>query len=126
MSCCQAVVLSDKPLISEDTEDLEPSLLEELLRNIAMLASVYHKVCCVRSAADQHDATALLLTLSTSLNTLSRKKCHIARKCDVCCGQRVTVQLRGAWLVWRGLTLGGTLFTIIHTPAWIEWAGAFG
>lgn len=41
----QAVVLSDKPLISEDTEDLEPSLLEDLLRNIAMLASVYHKAC---------------------------------------------------------------------------------
>jgi hypothetical protein len=69
MSCCQAVVLSDKPLISEDTEDLEPSLLEELLRNIAMLASVYHKVCCVRRIADQHDATVLLLATSTSFST---------------------------------------------------------
>ena len=37
------VVLSEKPLISEETDLLEPSLLEELLSQIASLASVYHK-----------------------------------------------------------------------------------
>ncbi|XP_065184074.1 AP-1 complex subunit beta-1-like [Sycon ciliatum] len=37
------VVLSEKPLISEETDLLEPSLLEELLSQIPSLASVYHK-----------------------------------------------------------------------------------
>ena len=38
-----AVVLCEKPLISEETGLLEPSLLEELLCHISSLASVYHK-----------------------------------------------------------------------------------
>jgi AP-1 complex subunit beta-1 len=37
------VVLADKPLISEETDLLEPSLLDELVCHIASLASVYHK-----------------------------------------------------------------------------------
>lgn len=37
------VVLCEKPLISEETDLLEPSLLEELLCHISSLASVYHK-----------------------------------------------------------------------------------
>jgi hypothetical protein len=39
----QAVVLCEKPLISEETDLLEPSLLDELLCHIGSLASVYHK-----------------------------------------------------------------------------------
>jgi hypothetical protein len=39
----QAVVLADKPLISEETETLEPALLDELICNIGTLASIFHK-----------------------------------------------------------------------------------
>eukprot|EP00250_Pteridium_aquilinum_P002236 c12429_g1_i1 orf=197-2920(+) len=37
------VVLAEKPTISDDSNQLDPSLLDELLANIATLASVYHK-----------------------------------------------------------------------------------
>lgn len=37
------VVLAEKPLISEETDLLEPTLLDELICNISTLASVYHK-----------------------------------------------------------------------------------
>lgn len=37
------VVLSEKPLISEETDLLEPTLLDELICHISSLASVYHK-----------------------------------------------------------------------------------
>ncbi|XP_024519584.1 beta-adaptin-like protein B [Selaginella moellendorffii] len=37
------VVLAEKPTINDDSNMLEPSLLDELLSNIATLASVYHK-----------------------------------------------------------------------------------
>ncbi len=39
----RAVVLSEKPEIGDDTCTLEPSLLDELISQIASLASVYHK-----------------------------------------------------------------------------------
>lgn len=37
------VVLAEKPVISDDSNQLDPTLLEELLANIATLSSVYHK-----------------------------------------------------------------------------------
>jgi AP-1 complex subunit beta-1 len=37
------VVLAEKPLISEETDLLEPTLLDELITYIGTLASVYHK-----------------------------------------------------------------------------------
>lgn len=37
------VVLSEKPLISEETDLIEPTLLDELICHIGSLASVYHK-----------------------------------------------------------------------------------
>merc|ERR1719276_38290 len=37
------VVLADKPLIAEETDLLEPTLLDELICHISSLASVYHK-----------------------------------------------------------------------------------
>eukprot|EP00898_Chlorokybus_atmophyticus_P008524 jgi/Chlat1/8673/Chrsp88S00666 len=37
------VVLAEKPVISDDANQLDPALLDELLRNIATLSSVYHK-----------------------------------------------------------------------------------
>ena len=37
------MVLAEKPLISEETDLLEPSLLDELICHISSLASVYHK-----------------------------------------------------------------------------------
>merc|ERR1712142_1191399 len=37
------VVLAEKPLIAEETDLLEPTLLDELICHIASLASVYHK-----------------------------------------------------------------------------------
>ena len=39
---CQ-VVLAEKPLISEETDLIEPTLLDELIGHISSLASVYHK-----------------------------------------------------------------------------------
>jgi len=39
----KAVVLSEKPRISDDTSALEPTLLQELISNISTLASIYHK-----------------------------------------------------------------------------------
>ncbi|XP_074583491.1 beta-adaptin-like protein C [Curcuma longa] len=38
------VVLAEKPVISDDSNQLDPSLLDELLTNIATLSSVYHKI----------------------------------------------------------------------------------
>lgn len=43
MNIFQGVVLAEKPLISEETDLLEPSLLDELICHISSLASVYHK-----------------------------------------------------------------------------------
>ncbi|XP_053466722.1 AP-1 complex subunit beta-1 isoform X1 [Ictalurus furcatus] len=37
------VVLAEKPLISEETDLIEPTLLEELICHIGTLASIYHK-----------------------------------------------------------------------------------
>ncbi|KAK1308250.1 Beta-adaptin-like protein C [Acorus calamus] len=37
------VVLAEKPVISDDSNQLDPSLLDELLANIATLSSVFHK-----------------------------------------------------------------------------------
>lgn len=37
------VVLAEKPVISDDSNQLDSSLLDELLANIATLSSVYHK-----------------------------------------------------------------------------------
>ncbi|PKA60685.1 Beta-adaptin-like protein C [Apostasia shenzhenica] len=37
------VVLAEKPVISDDSNNLDSSLLDELLSNIATLSSVYHK-----------------------------------------------------------------------------------
>lgn len=39
----QAVVLAERPLISDDTNALDPSLLDVLIANISSLAAVYHK-----------------------------------------------------------------------------------
>lgn len=36
-------MLAEKPLISEETDLLEPTLLDELICHISSLASVYHK-----------------------------------------------------------------------------------
>lgn len=43
MQAAKDVVLAEKPTISDDSNNLDPSLLDELLANIATLASVYHK-----------------------------------------------------------------------------------
>ncbi|KAL5713960.1 hypothetical protein ACHQM5_015986 [Ranunculus cassubicifolius] len=37
------VVLAEKPVISDDSNQIDPTLLDELLANIATLSSVYHK-----------------------------------------------------------------------------------
>lgn len=42
-AAAKAVVLCEKPLISEQTDLLEPSLLDELICHISSLASVFHK-----------------------------------------------------------------------------------
>ena len=42
-AAAKAVVLADKPHISEETDLLEPALLDELICHIASLSSVYHK-----------------------------------------------------------------------------------
>jgi AP-1 complex subunit beta-1 len=39
----KAVVLAEKPTIADDTEQLEPELLQMLVGDIATLASIYHK-----------------------------------------------------------------------------------
>lgn len=36
-------MLAEKPVITDDSNQLDPSLLDELLANIATLSSVYHK-----------------------------------------------------------------------------------
>lgn len=42
-NAAKQVVLAEKPLISEETDRLEPTLLDELCCHIGSLASVYHK-----------------------------------------------------------------------------------
>jgi AP-1 complex subunit beta-1 len=39
----KAVVLAEKPTIADDTESLEPELLQTLIANIATLSAIYHK-----------------------------------------------------------------------------------
>ena len=39
----KAVILGEKPLISEDSSSFEPQLLEKLVENIGTLSSVYYK-----------------------------------------------------------------------------------
>jgi AP-1 complex subunit beta-1 len=39
----KAVVLAEKPTIADDTESLEPELLQALIANIATLSAIYHK-----------------------------------------------------------------------------------
>mmetsp|Transcript_27871 Transcript_27871/g.63052 ORF Transcript_27871/g.63052 Transcript_27871/m.63052 type:complete len:959 (-) Transcript_27871:1-2877(-) len=39
----KAIVLADKPTIEDDTNLIEPALLEDLISNLSNLASVYHK-----------------------------------------------------------------------------------
>ena len=59
----RAVVLSEKPEIGDDTFQLEPSLLEDLMNQIATLASIYHKppeafvvkTVAAHAAADEED-----------------------------------------------------------------------
>ena len=36
-------MLAEKPLISEETDCIEPALLDELIAHISSLASVFHK-----------------------------------------------------------------------------------
>ena len=42
-AAAKEVVLAEKPLISEETDLLEPTLLDELVCHISSLAPVYHK-----------------------------------------------------------------------------------
>ncbi|XP_045171510.2 AP-1 complex subunit beta-1-like [Mercenaria mercenaria] len=42
-AAAKEVVLAEKPLISEETDLIEPTLLDELICHISSLASVYHK-----------------------------------------------------------------------------------
>jgi len=42
-AAAKEVVLAEKPLISEETDLIEPSLLDELICHISTLASVYHR-----------------------------------------------------------------------------------
>ena len=42
-AAAKEVVLAEKPLIAEETDLLEPTLLDELICHIASLASFYHK-----------------------------------------------------------------------------------
>ena len=39
----QAIVFSDRPAISGESENFDPVLLTELLLNLSSLASIYHK-----------------------------------------------------------------------------------
>ena len=43
LQAAKDVVLAEKPTISDDSNNLDSSLLDDLLANIATLASVYHK-----------------------------------------------------------------------------------
>lgn len=43
LQAAKDVVLAEKPVISDDSNQHDPSLLDELLSNIATLSSVYHK-----------------------------------------------------------------------------------
>lgn len=43
LQAAKDVVLAEKPVITDDSNQLDPSLLDELLANIATLSSVYHK-----------------------------------------------------------------------------------
>ncbi|CAM0140163.1 AP-1 complex subunit beta-1 [Umbelopsis sp. WA50703] len=42
-AAAKAVVLSEKPQISTETDNMEPALLDELLLHVSSLASIYHK-----------------------------------------------------------------------------------
>ncbi|PIN19681.1 Vesicle coat complex AP-1/AP-2/AP-4, beta subunit [Handroanthus impetiginosus] len=54
LDAAKDVILAEKPVINDDSNQLDPSLLDELLANIATLSYVYHKrldafVTCVKT-----------------------------------------------------------------------------
>lgn len=57
------VVLAEKPLISEETDLLEPSLLDQLVCHIGSLASVYHKPPSSFIDAAKHPLRAAAATI---------------------------------------------------------------
>eukprot|EP01134_Creolimax_fragrantissima_P004200 CFRG4200T1 len=42
-AAAKAVVLAEKPLITEETDQLDPALLDELICNIGTMAAIFHK-----------------------------------------------------------------------------------
>ncbi|VDN53496.1 unnamed protein product [Dracunculus medinensis] len=58
------VVLAEKPLISEETDLLEPSLLDQLVCHIGSLASVYHKPPSSFIDSAKHPLRAAAATIS--------------------------------------------------------------
>ncbi|KAG8147803.1 hypothetical protein E2320_022935, partial [Naja naja] len=52
------VVLAEKPLISEETDLIEPTLLDELICYIGTLASVYHKPPSASESAESPDTVS--------------------------------------------------------------------
>ncbi|XP_065663309.1 AP-1 complex subunit beta-1 isoform X2 [Hydra vulgaris] len=60
------VVLAEKPLISEETDLLEPTLLDELICHISTLASVYHRPPSSFVAGKTAGRRTILLSSSTN------------------------------------------------------------
>uniref|UniRef100_A0A0N4Z2F6 AP complex subunit beta n=1 Tax=Parastrongyloides trichosuri TaxID=131310 RepID=A0A0N4Z2F6_PARTI len=82
-AAAKEVVLAEKPLISEETDLLEPSLLNQLICHIGSLASVYHKppssfIDITRQplkklglpASESNDATADILGFGNSVQPI--------------------------------------------------------
>lgn len=76
-AAAKEVVLAEKPLISEETDLLEPTLLDELICHIASLASVYHKPPSAFVEGRSGLRKALPAKLVKSLVVLSCSTCHI-------------------------------------------------
>uniref|UniRef100_A0A0N5AY96 AP complex subunit beta n=1 Tax=Syphacia muris TaxID=451379 RepID=A0A0N5AY96_9BILA len=71
------VVLAEKPLISEETDLLEPSLLDQLVCHIGSLASVYHKP--PNSFVDSAKQPLKSTNTSASGNTISNSGDSMAK-----------------------------------------------
>lgn len=65
------VVLAEKPLISEETDLLEPTLLNELICHVGSLASIYHKPPSAFVEGRERDKTTKDNKTSTQTTTLT-------------------------------------------------------
>jgi hypothetical protein len=105
------VVLANKPVITDDSSQLEPALLKALMEQISSLASVYHKpadtfVSRQRLAVQTVDTLAAARSFAEEDVTAAAAAPHVGCLHSLCCCKhagclsilRLQIQLECVWL----------------------------